>query len=238
MIMRLLALCVFLWPLSAAAAPEAAVDLSQDFIPVTEDFDGANLMIFGALRRASSDIVIVLEGPAVKAVVRPKVRRFGVWVNEEAQTITDVPSFYAVLSSRPVAKIASRSFVQKNGFSLAGLAPQGTYAEGFRSSRVAKGLYLQIEDGVRIRDKKLFRADVKLPPNVPVGSYKASIYEISGGSVVANRSTTFKIEQIGVNGLIKQMAHRQPVLYAIMCLVLTLAIGGLAARIFRKVSKK
>ncbi len=237
MMKRLFLLFCLLCPVAVQAAPEAAVDLSQDFIPVTEDFDGAHLMIFGALRRSSSDIAVVLEGPSVNAVVRPKVRRFGVWVNDEAQKISDVPSFYAVLTSAPIKDIAYQATLKRYGLSLDLLSPEGMAADGFKANRRDKGLYLQIEDGVKIRDKKLFRADIDLPPNVPVGAYKASIYEISNGGLVASRTTTFKIEQIGINGFIKQSAQNRPVIYAFACLALMLAIGWLSARLFRKVSK-
>lgn len=237
MIRALLLFILLVFPQMAWATPEAAVDLSQDFIPVTEDFDGAHMMIFGALRQASSDVVVVLEGPKAQAMVREKVRRFGIWVNDEAQDVEDVPSFYAVLSSRPLTQGMDRWLVRKYGLDLDSLPLASKAGHGVKLNRMAKGLYLENDKGVRIRDRKLFRADIDLPPNVPVGVYKASIYEISSGRIIADRTTEFKIEQIGVNGWIKYMAHKRPVYYAVMCLVICLGVGFVSAHLFRKVSK-
>ena len=227
---------VFILPNNSYAAREATADLAEDFIPITEDFDGATMTVFGALRSPESNVVVVIEGPAIKALVRAKVRRYGVWVNDEPQTISPAPSFYAVLSSRPVAKITDDKTIQKLGLTLAALTMNGLAGEGLKRDRKDKGLYLERDDGARIRDKKLFRADVRLPPNVPVGTYRASVYELSGGKVVASRTTSFSVAQIGIGGSIKHLALKRPVLYAMMALVFALGIGGGAAHLFRKVS--
>lgn len=239
MISRLFLLAAALWLLAvppAVAAPEAAVDLSQDFIPVTQDFDGARLTVFGALRQAASHIVVVFEGPPATALVRPKVRKYGIWINDEAQKLENIPSFYAVLSSRPVSKITDKKTAEKLMLGVAYLPVSGTAAEGLLQNRQTKGFYYDNDQAVRIRDKKLFRVDVDLPPNVPVGEYKASIYEFAGGTLVASRNTSFKIAQTGLNGSIKNMAVAHAGLYAMLAVVMALGVGAGAAHLFRRMT--
>jgi uncharacterized protein (TIGR02186 family) len=203
MMMKSLALVIMLLlnalPI-ARAEPEAVVDLAEDFIPVTEDFDGARMTVFGALRSTKSDIVVVFEGPPAKAMVRAKIKQLGIWVNDGSQRLEPVPSFYAALSSRPLDALMKPEALKALGVGLNALPLDGLAGEGFKQSRTLKGLYLEKGDGVKIRDRKLFRADIQLPPNVPVGTYRATIYEIKNGAVAASRETSFKIEPIGIFG--------------------------------------
>lgn len=228
------ALFFFLFAQPTWAEPEVAADLAEDFIPVTESFDGAHVMVFGALLSAKSDIVVVLEGPAAKASIRAKIKKFGIWVNDEPQTIEAIPSFYAVLSSRPLTKILKPEVMAMRGLGFQALPLDSVAGQGFLQNRLAKGLYVEIPDGVKIRDKKLFRADFDLPPNVPIGDYKTTIYEIKNGSVSASRTTTFKIEPIGTASTIRNLSMQRPALYAALAIALVLLIGGLAAYLFRK----
>ncbi|MFA6280572.1 MAG: TIGR02186 family protein [Bdellovibrionales bacterium] len=232
MLFSLFFLLIFSQPLSAA--PEALADLAEDFIPVTEDFDGAHMMVFGALTSAKSDIVVVFEGPPAKALIRAKVKKLGIWVNDEPQLIEPVPSFYAVLSSRPLTDMMKPEALTLRGLGLNSLPLDSVAGQGLLKNRLAKGLYLEMPDGVKIRDKKLFRADINLPPNVPVGAYKATIYEIKNGVITASRVTTFKIAPIGLASMIRNLSVRQPALYAALAIALVLLIGGFAATLFRK----
>lgn len=232
-------LCLFLLlviALPVRAEPEAVVDLAEDFIPVTGDFDGARMTVFGALRYSRSDIAVVFQGPPAKALVREKVRQLGIWINAEPETLSPVPSFYAVLSSRPLEKMMSATTKEKLALGLDALTLDGAAGRGLVENRMAKGLYVELPHAVKIRDRKLFRADFYLPPNVPVGTYKAMIYEINGGNVAASREATFKIEPIGMPSLIRRMALQHPFAYAILAVFLVLFIGGASARLFRKAS--
>lgn len=216
--------------------PEAVADLTEDFIPITEDFDGARMTVFGALLSVGSDIVVVIEGPEAKAQIREKVKQMGIWINGDPQEIAPVKSFYAVLSSRPLKEIAPAETLKKLELGLDTLSLDEGVARGLRENREKKGLYFELGDGVKIRDKKLFRADIHLPPNVPVGPYHASIYEINKGTVKASRTSQFKIEQVGLGSTIKTVAQDRAILYAIVSLFLVLAVGGGGAYFFRRVS--
>ncbi len=236
MMIRILLLILSLFVLAGpvCAEPEAVADLAEDFIPVTQDFDGARMTVFGALRSTKSDIVVVFEGPPARALVRQKVKQHGIWINGESQTLEPVASFYAVLSSRPLAKLMKPGTLKELGLGLDALPLEGEAGAGFKLTRQAKGLYLELGEAVKIRDKKLFRADIRLPPNVPVGEYKATIYEVRGGTVSASREATFKIQPIGMASMIRRLAAESPALYAALAIFLVLLIGGGASHLFRK----
>lgn len=218
----------------ALAEREALVDLAEDFVPVAQDFDGARVTVFGALQQPRSDIVAVFEGPKARSLVRPKVRQLGIWINGQPQELDNVISFYAVLTSRPLAQIGKDSLWAQLGVGIDRLDLPGQAGEGVRQDRIAKGLYTEQEGVITIRDSKLFRADIQLPPNVPVGLYTARIFEIQKGKVIASRITHFTIAQVGVGGQVKKLARTNPWSYAALSLALVLAVGSVSAYAFRR----
>ena len=52
-------------------------------------------------------VIVTVEGPSVPIVVRQKERVAGIWINQGAMSIEDAPSFYAVMSTGPLADILS-----------------------------------------------------------------------------------------------------------------------------------
>ena len=57
-------------------------------------------------RRGSYDIVATVSGPRETLVVRRKDRMFGIWANADSRTFVEVPSYLAMLSTRPAEEIA------------------------------------------------------------------------------------------------------------------------------------
>jgi len=218
----------------ARAEAEAVADLSEDFIPVTEDFDGARVTVFGALRSSKSDVVVTFEGMPARAAVRSKVKKLGVWINDAPLFLEPVPSFYALLSSRPMVEILKRDKAMEAGIGLFSPLFDQPAGRGLIDNRRAKGLYTEVPDGVKIRDKKLFRADLYLPPNIPVGTYQATVYEIKNGAIVASRVAPVKVAPVGIASAIRNLAANHASFYAALCVALMLLVGGAQAYLFRR----
>ena len=78
-------------------------DLDQKQVSITTDFNGAELLLFGALDLLEEDdIVIEVSGPLKNVAVRRKNKVAGIWLNTENVTLVDIPSFYHILSTRPL----------------------------------------------------------------------------------------------------------------------------------------
>lgn len=218
----------------AFAAPRAVADLSEDFVAVREGFAGAQLTVFGVLR-GGADVAIVVEGPPAEAWVRPKLRQMGLWINGEAEIIAPVPAYYAILTSEPVDKMVDAATAQRYGLSLDGLAFGASDAgRGFIENRKKAGLYRENAEGVRILENKLFRAAISLPASVPLGAYKAHVYEFINGALAASRTEELRVEQVGTGAQIKATARQRPLLYGALSLFLSLGVGAGASMVFRK----
>jgi uncharacterized protein (TIGR02186 family) len=87
--------------LGAQAAAETVVaGLSRDAISITTNFEGSEILIFGAVSRTAPPppdselhVIVTVEGPPRRVTVRRKARRFGIWVNTDAIEVDAAPTF-------------------------------------------------------------------------------------------------------------------------------------------------
>src|SRR3981081_831404 len=111
----------------ATAAPAAAErlvsSLSSHRVLITPSFTGTELVLFGTVerdaasvpRRGSYDIVATGSGPRETLVVRRKERMFAIWANADSRTFVEVPSYLAMLSTRPAEGSAPRAGLRRVG---------------------------------------------------------------------------------------------------------------------------
>ncbi|MGB2285185.1 MAG: TIGR02186 family protein, partial [Candidatus Puniceispirillaceae bacterium] len=111
-------LIFFIW-LSVSTSPalsrQLVADLSSDEVSITTDFTGQNLLLFGAVSNVDttaiagreSDIIVILTGPTLPLSSRKKERVSGIWINTQTVQWRNAPSFYHILSSRPLSQILS-----------------------------------------------------------------------------------------------------------------------------------
>ena len=246
----------------AAAAPARAqtphqegiqIGLSQDNIRITAGFSGADLTIFGSLedadpqvaRQGRYDVVVVLEGPARPVVVRRKDRVLGVWVNLESETFDNVPVSYSVASTRPLQDIT-----QPASYKQLSLGPNNIYMQpaeadqnpltiaeftrALRERKAAVGLYSENPGGVQFLSQNLFRATVRLAPDVPVGTHKARAFLFKNGLFVKENSAQLEIRKSGFEQAVFRLAHNHGLFYGFLCVVLAMVTGWAGRVLFRK----
>src|SRR5690606_28298042 len=91
-------LLLLLLPTPLYATPVEAV-LSDTNIKMDADFTGKELFLVGA-RNDSGDIIVVVRGPEESYQIRKKERIAYMWLNRDRMKLFDVPSFYAVASTK------------------------------------------------------------------------------------------------------------------------------------------
>src|SRR5436305_396623 len=103
-----------------AGAQELASGLSTDLIQITSNFNGTDIVLFGAIEAPGEtmptkdqDLVVVIRGPPVDMTVRRKQRIFGIWINREEVQLSGMPGYYFLASTRPIDDIASLSTLQR-----------------------------------------------------------------------------------------------------------------------------
>jgi uncharacterized protein (TIGR02186 family) len=258
---RTLAAAAFLFSLTAASpalaqtppAESIQIGLSTDAVSITADFSGADLTIFGSLENADPlvarqgryDVIVVLEGPARPVVVRRKDRVLGVWVNLESETFENVPVSYSVATTRPLQDITEpNSYKQLSlGASNLYMQPADTsdspttieeFTVALRDRKSATGLYSENVGGVQFLSQNLFRATVRLAPNVPVGTHKARAFLFKSGLFIKESSAQLEIRKSGFEQSIFRAAHDYSFLYGVFAVSLAMLTGWLGRLVFRK----
>ncbi len=240
--------------LIAATAPARAIvtDLSNNRIEIRYSFDGAELILFGStgstkvdIRAGDYDVVLVVRGPEAPTVVRRKGRVAGIWVNKDDLRFPAAPGYYAVAATRPLEEIASPIAFASYGIGFANLplvadsgeglmAPDPQFRQALFRLRSDEGLYRQELDTVRVVGQGLFRTDVHLPANVPVGEFIVETFIFQNGSVKARDRITLSVDKEGFERAVYDYAHEYPFFYGITAVIVALGAGWLAGVLGKK----
>lgn len=253
-----LAVCALCPQASAQTAPTGQpketieADVSTRTVAVDTAFTGTRIVVFGTVENSRQqradeglyDIAIVLEGPREPLVVRRKSNVGGLWINTTSQQFKDVPSFYAIVTTRPVVEIAPKPVLWQNGIGFEFLRfdseqKLGTKELGeFRDSIVrVKGdqkLYVDSERGVAFIGKSLFRATVDLPANVSIGEFNAWIYLFRKGELLSTYKTRLGLQREGIEQDLHTFSINQPLWYGIASVTLAVLAGLAASFVFRR----
>lgn len=231
---------------STATPPEKIVaGLSQNRVSITANFDGSEILIYGAVKRdtpspkdSSLDMIITVEGPSVPLVIRRKEKVAGIWINGGSVKIDSAPSFYTVASTGPLASILSdtddlRSKITiPNVIRAIGISAEASDAPDFVAAlqriRLQDDRYRIAEGTVQLVEDTLFRTDVVLPANLTEGNYRVRMFLLRGGHVVDTQERLIGVRKAGIERFLFNLAHEQPFLYGVISLAMA-AIAGWAA---------
>ncbi|CUH43503.1 TIGR02186 family protein [Ruegeria atlantica] len=242
--------------LALCASPALAVDeevvlgLSQDRVAITANFDGSEILVFGAVKREAPipsgpplEVIVAVSGPSSPVTVRRKERKLGIWVNTDSVLVDEAPSFYAVATSAPLNEILSDTEDLRYSVSIerairsvgAAMNIRGAqeFADAVIRIREHESLYSIREDTVAVDEQTLFRTSIKMPADLTEGDYVARIFLTRGGSVVSQFETTIDVRKVGLERFLYNMSRQQPVWYGLMSLVIAIAAGWGASTAFR-----
>lgn len=227
--------------------------LSQNRVSITTTFVGSEILIFGAVKRevavpeGTLDVVVVVEGPGSEITVRKKDKRAGIWINTEAAVLRDVPSFYAIETSRSFSDIVPIEVDRAQRISVPnvigvsenvgalGEAEVAAFRDAVVRIRSDAGLYAVDEGGVSLSEATLFETRVQLPSNLTEGDYNARIYLMRGGAVVAQHVAQIDVRKVGLERWLYMLAHEHSLIYAFMSLAIAIAAGWGASAAFRMI---
>jgi uncharacterized protein (TIGR02186 family) len=247
MIRALFALLLLALPLRAE---EIVSGVSQSGVSITTSFDGAAILIYGAVIRDTPppdwpllQVIITVEGPDQPLVVRKKEHIAGIWLNRGAVQIASAPSFYAVATTGPLDEILSPEEDAKYKVSILQTieAKQGDYTpdkadyiEALQRIRKTSGSYKLAQDTVLLLRQSLFRTDVALPANLVEGTYRVRIFLTRGGTVVDMQDSQIDVRKAGIERALFNLAMQQPLLYGVLSLVMAMVAGWGASELFKR----
>ena len=245
------ALSLFAPLLIAADKPVLVPDVSARQVQIRYSFNGAQLLLFGAVVYPGGrppdrqvDIAVVLRGPVQPILVREKEKIAGIWMNADQNRFRSAPSYYAVASSRPIPDLVDErtASIYELGLHNLQLSPGGgalpdkerRFEAGLLDLRSRQGLYSESPHGVEINGGVLYRAVITIPSQVPVGTYTAETFLIDRHKVIAAATRDIQIDKSGFERTVALAARRHRLLYGLSCVFLSLGLGWAAAAAFRR----
>lgn len=231
-----------------AAAEEVVAGLSQNRVSITTNFDGSEILIFGAVKRetpipgdAPLEVIVTVAGPLHPVTVRRKERRFGIWVNTDAVEVDAAPTFYAVATSAPWADVISDVEDLRHRVSIprairsVGLGVEGgeEFVEALVRIRSAADSYQVRIGAVEVAEATLFRTTITLPANLTEGDYVARFFLTRNGRVLDLHETVIDVRKAGLERFLFSLAHGRPLVYGLMSLAIAIGAGWGAAAAFR-----
>ncbi|MEM0900692.1 MAG: TIGR02186 family protein [Pseudomonadota bacterium] len=239
---------------AAEVAPQERIEigLSTESIPITANFSGEVLTIFGAIenidplvqRQGRYDVFVILEGPRTQLTTRRKGRVLGIWMNVEDRAFNSVPTSYLVASTRLPRDITNAETLGRLGLTAGairlsmsdGEAEPGAdqFVNATKNLKKRSRLYATFPASVRFVSQTLFRAQLALPANVPLGGHRVKAFLFNSGQLVAQTNANLRIEKAGLEFEVFRLAQDRPLIYGFASVLLALAVGWLGRIFFRK----
>jgi len=236
------------------AAERLVMSVSTHRVLITSNFTGTEVVVFGSIEdedgvpeRASYDVAITVRGPTQTYIARRKARVLGIWVNAESRQFIDVPSYLAVMTSRPPEELGPPDFLRRNRIGLVNqtfqqriggdfgdVVPQDPFRVAFLRVRMNEGLFYESSTGVTFLTPRLFRATVPIPGIAPTGTYQVEALLLGGGDVIARETTAIEVLKTGFEELLARAAREHGLLYGLATALLALGIGVAANFMFRR----
>jgi uncharacterized protein (TIGR02186 family) len=242
--------------------PVVSAALTQTNVRVNSDFRGDQIVLYGAVfdpASRPSDVVVIVRGPEQPVRIARKSKIAGLWINSRPVVFQGAPGFYIAASTRPLDDIARFGVLRRleagvDHLAINAPAEQRTETRyGVRDvvvSRLgadyldwrravvrlkeAQQLYAVDEHGVRFVDKGLFRAEIALPAEAPIGQYDVRILLFQNGQPVSEKDRVLTVEKVGVERGLYLWAHQRPWSYGLVAMAFALAAGWAASSAFRR----
>jgi uncharacterized protein (TIGR02186 family) len=241
--------------MAPARAERLITSLSSHRVQITSIFNGVELVLFGTVepdadsvaRKGAYDIIATVTGPRQTLVTRRKARVFGIWVNVESRTFVDVPSYLAVLATKPFQAIADEDTLrrlqiglahtllpQQIGPDIADVVADDQFRQAFLRIKQARRLYSESTNAVTFLTPTLFRGSIEVPAEAPIGTYDVDVKLFADGAMIARTNSAFEIVKVGFERFIAGSAADHGILYGFATAAMALMTGWFASIVFRR----
>ena len=230
-------------------AEEIVLGLSKDTVSINTNFDGSEILIFGAVKREERipddprlQVIVTVSGPSERVTVRRKEKKLGIWVNTDAVEVDRAPSFYAISTSTLLGlsltetedirhKVSIPRAIRSVGAPM-NITDSESFSEALIRIKMKSGQYQLNEGTVSVDEQTLFRTAIKLPAALTEGDYQTRIFLTRGGEVVSKYETSIFVRKVGLERWLFNLSRENAFLYGVMSLAIAIAAGWGASAVF------
>jgi uncharacterized protein (TIGR02186 family) len=242
-----LIIIIFLLSFGISSISKASldIDISEPTLEITTGFTGDTLTLFGTAT-PKGDIVILLKGPEHNTIIRRKIDVFGLWLNGDSVEFTDVPGYYKVASTQDILKIADDNTRKSYGMGVDAIQfktdedktilpeKKSRFLEALIHEKQLNGLYSLTPNAIEFINQSLFKTQIYMPSNVPLGTYEIEAFLIKNGQIIDKKSRPFNVTQGGLAGDVHNFSYESPFLYGLTVILIALFSSMLAVLLLRR----
>ena len=225
-------------------AEEIYFDLSEDNIELKTDFKGKEIIIFGLLKD-DHETLLTIKGPPSKMRIQKKERHFGIWINNQYVTYSNIPSLFFLSASKKINEILPESILINEDLSFEKILNNKTFNQNFifkndqeewnnNFVRIKKEQSFYKNFKMKKVKDKLFQTSVFFPPNTIPGIYNVNIYYIRNNTIMSNDQKKIVIKKSGIGSKIFDFANNNAATYGVFVVIFSIFSGFIAATLFRR----
>ena len=235
--------------ITAQAPLDLVIDTNERDVEIQSGISGTKIVLFGATPSGKRDIIIEVVGPPKNQTMQEKRRYFGFWLGRGKSYYKNVPSYYNLLSSKPLKEITNQEILNKLGLGIEHLPlgkadikyssiKQLKFDERLRSEMFEDGQFLENEENIVLRSGPgkvgLFKTEFSLPPNSLQGKYFVRYFLFQNGEAISYAESIIDLKQAGLARLIWIFANKFALLYGIIAIILSGLLGWVVSLIFSR----
>ncbi|MDC3131686.1 TIGR02186 family protein [Pelagibacteraceae bacterium] len=225
-------------------ADEIYFDLSEDNIELKTDFKGKEIIIFGLLKD-DHETLLTIKGPPSKMRIQKKERHFGIWINNQYVTYSNIPSLFFLSASKKINEILPESILINEDLSFEKILNNKTFNQNFifkndqedwnnNFVRIKKEQSFYKSFKMKKVKDKLFQTSVFFPTNTIPGIYNVNIYYIRNNTIMSNDQKKIVIKKSGIGSKIFDFANNNAATYGVFVVIFSIFSGFIAATLFRR----
>jgi uncharacterized protein (TIGR02186 family) len=164
-------------------------------------------------------------------------------VNTDTVEVDAAPSFYAIATNAPLARILTDTEDLRHQISIERairsvgapmtITDAQTFSDAVIRIRKSQELYKRSENSVLVDQDTLFRTTIDMPANLTEGDYFTRIFLTRDGKVVSEFETMIDVKKVGLERFLYNLSRQQPLIYGLLSLAIAILAGWLASGFFR-----
>ena len=215
--------------------------LSDDTINIDANFNGKNILLFGAKDQAGK-IFIVIRGPEKSFITRKKEKIFGLWVDRKYVEFSNLPNLYQIKSNNTLESIGNDNLLKNLEIGLQNLSynyggtasidQTHTYRQALMESQFRNNLFTQNIEPITYLNNTFFKTEIFFPKTIQEGLYTIETYLIDREKIKALQVHRVNAKKVGFESFIHNLAHEYEVLYGLTAIFLAILFGWFASHMF------
>ena len=123
---------------------------------------------------------------------------------------------------------------QQLGSDVGDVARDDPFRASFIRLKTQHELYVQRTNGVTLLTPTVFRAEIPLPAEAPIGNYDVDVKVFAEGASLTRGNSAFEIIKVGFEQFVANAAQDYGLLYGITTAMMAIMTGWFAAVVFRR----